>query len=231
MAASTPSHSAAPSTGHADARAYIQKTWRENSSVRRHRCGAALVTLVTLVVLVAACSSSKPVAVSTTDANASPVRSSSTSASSAVPSRPSTTAVASTVASSAVASSAAALVVTSSQEAPGGSPTTEASAASDVSVLDPTGKVDADVVVQAFDTLKFDKGEYESKSDLTIGLFDQGSMHHTLLIEGQDNFKLEVDRQGDVAIGDVLLRRGTYTIYCELPGHRAGGMEATLLIE
>jgi uncharacterized cupredoxin-like copper-binding protein len=98
-----------------------------------------------------------------------------------------------------------------------------------VSILD-TGKVDADVVVQAFDTLKFDKGEYEGKSDLTIGLFDQGLMDHTLLIEGQDDFKLEVVRQGDAAIGDILLRRGTYTIYCELPGHRAGGMEATLVI-
>jgi len=84
--------------------------------------------------------------------------------------------------------------------------------------------------VQAFDTLKFDKSEYEGKSDLTLGLFDQGSMQHTLLIEGQESFKLVVADRGDAKVGDIFLRRGTYTLYCELPGHRAAGMEATLVI-
>ena len=84
--------------------------------------------------------------------------------------------------------------------------------------------------MQAFDTLKFDKSEYQGKSDLTIGLFDQGAMHHTLLVEGQKNFKLDVLRRGDAKVGDILLDSGTYTIYCELPGHRAAGMEAKLVI-
>ena len=186
--------------------------------------------LVVPLVLVVACSSSKSVVLPTTATSTSPARSSSTSASSAVPAGSSTTTTATrTVTTSAIASSAAAstTVTATSAAASSGPPTTEAPEAP---LLDPSGKVDADIVVQAFDTLKFDEAEYKGKSDLTIGLFDQGLMHHTLLIEGQDNFKLEVDRQGDVAIGDVLLRRGTYTIYCELPGHRAGGMEATLVI-
>ena len=93
-----------------------------------------------------------------------------------------------------------------------------------------SGKVDADVVVEAFDTLRFDKEQYRGKADLTLGLFDQGSMPHTLVIEGRESFKLEVGGRGDSSVGDILLRRGTYTMYCELPGHRAGGMEATLVI-
>jgi plastocyanin len=95
-------------------------------------------------------------------------------------------------------------------------------------VLDANGNVDADVVAQASDALRFDKGEYDGKADLTIGLFNQGSMHHTLLIEGQSNFKLEVFRHGDAKVGDIKLDHGTYTIYCEI--HRADGMQAKLVI-
>ena len=84
--------------------------------------------------------------------------------------------------------------------------------------------------MQAFDTLKFDKGEYDGKADLTIGLFNQGSAHHTLLIDGRSSFKLEVSKHGDAKVADIRLHHGTYTIYCELPGHRVAGMEAKLVI-
>jgi uncharacterized cupredoxin-like copper-binding protein len=112
---------------------------------------------------------------------------------------------------------------TTSAAGPGGPSTTDP-------VLDPSGKVDADVVVESFDTLKFDQGRYRGKGDLTLGLFNQGSQHHTLLIEGRTGFKLEVLKHGDAAVGDVVLRRGTYLLYCELPGHRAAGMQAELVI-
>jgi hypothetical protein len=96
-------------------------------------------------------------------------------------------------------------------------------------LLDPSD-VDADVVVQAFETLTFDQESYTGKADLTLGLFDQAAVPHTLLIEGRSDFRLEVNGRGDSSTGDVVLRRGTYTLYCELPGHRAGGMEAKLVI-
>jgi plastocyanin len=97
-------------------------------------------------------------------------------------------------------------------------------------VLDRSGNVDADVVVQAFDTLTFDKPSYDGKADLTIGLFNQSASHHTLLIEGKKGFKLEVFKARDGVVADIRLGHGTYTIYCELPGHRAAGMEAKLVI-
>jgi plastocyanin len=109
--------------------------------------------------------------------------------------------------------------------------TTSGPPATDISgdpVLDANGNVDADVVAQASDALRFDKGEYDGKADLTIGLFNQGSMHHTLLIEGQSNFKLEVFHHGEARVGDIKLNHGTYTIYCEI--HRADGMTAKLVI-
>ncbi len=95
-------------------------------------------------------------------------------------------------------------------------------------MLDKNGNVDADAVVQASDALRFDKGEYDGKADLTIGLFNQGSMHHTLLIEGKSNFRLDVFNHGDAAVGDIKLDHGTYTIFCEI--HRDNGMTAKLII-
>jgi plastocyanin len=95
-------------------------------------------------------------------------------------------------------------------------------------VLDANGNIDADVVVQASDAKKFDKAEYEGKADLTMGLFNQGATHHTLLIDGRGDFRLDVYNHGDGVVADIKLDHGSYTIYCEI--HRADGMEATLII-
>jgi plastocyanin len=92
------------------------------------------------------------------------------------------------------------------------------------------GRVDADAVVVALDSLKFDRPVYQGKADLTIGLVDAGTQAHTLLIEGKNGFKLAVSHQGESKIADVQLGHGSYTIYCELPGHRQAGMEAKLVI-
>jgi plastocyanin len=57
---------------------------------------------------------------------------------------------------------------------------------------------------------------------------NSGSVNHTLVIEDVDGFKLEVNSNGDEDSGTVELEEGTYTIYCDVPGHRGAGMEATL---
>lgn len=38
---------------------------------------------------------------------------------------------------------------------------------------------------------------------------------------------------GDRALGEgrIRLRRGEYVLYCAIPGHRAAGMEADLVVE
>lgn len=55
-----------------------------------------------------------------------------------------------------------------------------------------------------------------------------GSIVHTLVIEDVDDFKLTVNSNGDVDEGSVNLEPGTYDLYCDVPGHRQAGMEATL---
>jgi plastocyanin len=89
----------------------------------------------------------------------------------------------------------------------------------------------ADVTVHALDTLKFDKSEYSVPSgDVTIGYVDDGSIQHTLLIDGHGGFKLTVNKKGQAKAGTTNLTPGTYTIYCDVPTHREAGMQSTLTV-
>jgi plastocyanin len=59
---------------------------------------------------------------------------------------------------------------------------------------------------------------------------NDGNIEHTLLVEGVDGFKLDVPGRGDVDQGTVTLAPGTYTIYCDVAGHRQAGMHAKLVV-
>lgn len=86
----------------------------------------------------------------------------------------------------------------------------------------------ADLVVTTSDELRFDQDSYTaSAGTVTIQLDNPGALPHTLLIEGNDGFKLETNGD-DSDSGTVSLEPGSYTIFCDVPGHRASGMEATL---
>ena len=52
---------------------------------------------------------------------------------------------------------------------------------------------------------------------------------HDLVIEGLPGFQLEAT-SGNSSTGKVKLKAGKYTFYCDLPGHRSGGMEGTLTV-
>jgi plastocyanin len=89
----------------------------------------------------------------------------------------------------------------------------------------------ADVTVHGKDTLKFDKGEYTAKAGtVSFAYINDGSLVHTLLIDGKDGFKLQVDKSGDVKVGSTDLTAGSYTLYCDIVGHREAGMVAKLTV-
>jgi plastocyanin len=93
--------------------------------------------------------------------------------------------------------------------------------------------VPPDVTVHAMDALKFDSSTYTAKSNngkVNILYVDDGSATHTLRIDGVDNFRLQVTGKGDHDEGTATLAPGDYTIYCDIPGHREAGMEATLTV-
>jgi plastocyanin len=90
----------------------------------------------------------------------------------------------------------------------------------------------ATFTVHAKDNNKFDKSSYTAKAGpMTIGYQEDGQLVHTLLIEGQPDFKLAVARNVTTASGTVTLTPGTYTLFCDVPGHREDGMVATLKVE
>lgn len=92
----------------------------------------------------------------------------------------------------------------------------------------------ADVVAHGDDALQFDQKQYTAAAgDVEIELVnDGGGAPHTLLIEKVSSFKkLEVKQEkGATDRGTAKLEPGTYTIYCDVAGHRGAGMEAKLVI-
>lgn len=95
----------------------------------------------------------------------------------------------------------------------------------------PVGEPDATLEVDALGTLKFQATSFETTAGIVeIDYVGKGGTH-TLVFEEPElrGFKLGVNGKPEDR-GKVLLEPGTYTIYCDLPGHRAAGMEATITV-
>ena len=86
--------------------------------------------------------------------------------------------------------------------------------------------------IVADDTNDFDADAYVvSAGELRVDYVQSGFQNHTLVIEGiEDQMRLEVENGGRDS-GTVTLQPGRYIIYCDVAGHRDGGMEARLLVE
>ena len=86
--------------------------------------------------------------------------------------------------------------------------------------------------VIADDTHDFDADSYQvAAGDIRVEYVHSGFQNHTLVIEGlEDQLRLEVENGGQ-DFGTVTLQPGRYIIYCDVAGHRGGGMEARLLVE
>ena len=86
--------------------------------------------------------------------------------------------------------------------------------------------------VVADDTHDFDADTYViSAGELRVDYVQSGFQNHTLVIEGlEDQLRLEVENGGRDS-GTLTLAPGRYIIYCDVAGHRDGGMEARLLVE
>jgi uncharacterized cupredoxin-like copper-binding protein len=63
-----------------------------------------------------------------------------------------------------------------------------------------------------------------------IQLVNDGATRHTMDIEGVPGFHLEVNSKGAKAAATADLKPGKYVFFCDVPGHRQGGMEGTLTV-
>jgi plastocyanin len=86
------------------------------------------------------------------------------------------------------------------------------------------------IAVAALDSLAFDPEDITAAAgEITFVLTNDGSLPHTLVIEDhEDAMKLSVGGSDE---GSIELEAGTYAFYCDVAGHRAGGMEGTLTVE
>ena len=88
--------------------------------------------------------------------------------------------------------------------------------------------VTSSVTVGALDNLQFDTDAYEAGSGcIEVTYTNEGGIAHTLLVKDQPDFKLAI---GDEDTGIIELEPGTYTLYCDIAGHEAAGMEAQLTV-
>jgi plastocyanin len=92
------------------------------------------------------------------------------------------------------------------------------------------GEAAAEVVAK--EPLKFEPPEIAVPSGpVKVTLRNEGTQVHTLLVEGQPKFKkLETSGKGDSQSGTLDVGPGTYTLYCDQPGHRTAGMQTTLKV-
>jgi plastocyanin len=87
---------------------------------------------------------------------------------------------------------------------------------------------DSSFTVEARDELKFDSTAYDADAGcIEVTYTNGGSIAHTLLVKDESGFKLSV---GDEDTGTIELDPGTYTLYCDIAGHEAAGMEAELTV-
>jgi len=86
--------------------------------------------------------------------------------------------------------------------------------------------------VVGLDTQDFDADGYRvDAGEVTVEYQLSGFQNHTLVVEGrEDELRLEVENGGSDS-GTIVLEPGRYILYCDVAGHREGGMEARLLVE
>jgi plastocyanin len=94
---------------------------------------------------------------------------------------------------------------------------------------------DVGLVVKAVPSLRFDAEKYGpvKAGEVLVGYSNEDSVRHTLVVVKDDvkvpNFRLVIEKQGSVDAGPVTLEAGTYTLFCDVPGH--SNMKATLVVE
>jgi len=95
-----------------------------------------------------------------------------------------------------------------------------------------TDSVPADALVIKAEDIKFDMKDYTAPAgQVTVALESKGAQVHSLVIFDKSNTvvgeELKVN-PGQTKVETYDLPAGTYSLICDIPGHKEAGMTATL---
>ena len=92
-------------------------------------------------------------------------------------------------------------------------------------------RAEADIGIRAGDNF-FDQTSYvANKGTVSFGVFNAGILAHRLRLDGDEDFSLTVTGNAQTSVDRSTLAPGSYTIFCEIPGHREAGMEAEIFVQ
>lgn len=95
-----------------------------------------------------------------------------------------------------------------------------------------TDTVPADALVIKAEDIKFDKKDYTAPAgQVTVALESKGAQVHSLVILDNDNTVVGQELRvnpGQTKLETYELPAGTYSLICDIPGHKEAGMTATL---
>jgi plastocyanin len=96
------------------------------------------------------------------------------------------------------------------------------------------GEATLDVSSPADGSFAYDQEELStSAGSVTVNFDNPASISHDVVVEdeqGNEIGKTDLVSQGSTST-TVDLQPGTYTYFCDVPGHREGGMEGTLTVK
>jgi uncharacterized cupredoxin-like copper-binding protein len=104
----------------------------------------------------------------------------------------------------------------------------EGAASGTASGSGPAGAGRADVVAGE---IFFEPKEFSAPAGpVQVSLKNEGTTEHTLLVDAAPKFKKLAAAPGKSESGSLDVPPGEYVMYCDVPGHRAAGMEAKLKV-
>ena len=106
-----------------------------------------------------------------------------------------------------------------------------ASSAAGNGLVNPKGPAVATLQVQAFPALHFQATQFTVKAGIVDIQYVSEGGNHTLAIDDPKYASFLLMAPGGPTSAKVLLKPGSYTIYCTVPGHRQAGMQATVIAQ
>ena len=95
--------------------------------------------------------------------------------------------------------------------------------------VNPKGAPIATLAVQAFPTLHFQATQFTVPAGIIKITYTSMGGNHTLAFDDPKYSSFLLMAPGGPTSATVLLKPGSYVIFCTIPGHRAAGMQATII--